>query len=250
MSDTIGTSRGTNTDRPVISARGLRGGYGPMEVLHGVDLDVAAGETVALLGPNGAGKTTFLQLVVGFLPLSGGNVEILGAPLTGRMSRQVRKRVAVVPDEHAVIRSLSVRDNLLLGRGGVDAAVAIFPELGELLGRSAGLLSGGEQRMLTVSRALAANPRVFVADEISLGLAPLVVQRLITAIREYVTASGAAALLVEQQARSALKVADRWYLMRGGRILVDSTMAEADRLLDEHYLFGTINSSKSAGGRR
>ena len=231
-----------HSDRAAVQVTALWGGYGELEVLRGVDIDIRAGETVALLGPNGAGKTTFLRTLVGQLPSSRGQIEILGTLVRGRLARAVRKSVTIVPEQGGVIRSLSVRDNLLLGRGGVDAAVAIFPELEQLLGRDAGLLSGGEQQMLTVSRALASKPLLFVADELSLGLAPLVVQRLMTAIREYVHATGAAALLVEQQVRRALEVSDRWYLMRGGRILADSTMADSAKLLDEHYLFGTVDA--------
>lgn len=230
-----------SSDGALVSVRGLRGGYGQLEVLHGVDLSVAAGETVALLGPNGAGKTTFLQMLVGLVPADEGQIEVLGHRVAGRTPRPVRKGIAIVPEQGGVIRSLSVRDNLLLGRGGIDGAVAIFPELERLLDRNAGLLSGGEQQMLTVSRALAMRPRLFVADELSLGLAPQVVQRLMASIRSYVNATGAAALLVEQQVRRALDVADRWYLMRGGRILAHSGMDDSGRLLDEHYLFGTVD---------
>ena len=142
---------------------------------------------------------------------------------------------------------MSVRDNLLLGSGSVAGAVAIFPELERLLDRNAGLLSGGEQQMLTVSRALATKPLLFIADELSLGLAPQMVQRLMHAIHDYVSTTGAAALLVEQQVRRALEVSDRWYLMRGGRILAESSMADSAKLLNEHYLFGTIENSEDNG---
>jgi len=234
-------------DRPLVTVTGLRGGYGDLEVLHGIDVHVAPGETVALLGPNGAGKTTFLQMLVGQLVSTGGHIDVLGTAVKGPLKRAVRKHVTVVPEQGGVIRSLSVRDNLLLGSGSVAGAVAIFPELGRLLDRNAGLLSGGEQQMLTVSRALATKPLLFIADELSLGLAPQMVRRLMHAIHDYVSTTGAAALLVEQQVRRALEVSDRWYLMRGGRILADSSMADSANLLNEHYLFGTVESSIDDG---
>ncbi|MFF2059887.1 ABC transporter ATP-binding protein [Rhodococcus qingshengii] len=210
-----------------------------------MDITVYSGEVVALLGPNGAGKTTLLLTAVGALPAQQGEIVLLNAPVRRGMHRQVRRGLAFVPEDRSVIRSLSVRDNLLLGAGGIDTAVDIFPELGKLLERSAGLLSGGEQQMLTLARALAARPRLLVADELSLGLAPLVVERLTDAIRKYVDETGASAFLVEQQARRALDVADRWYLLRQGKIVADSRNPESSRAIEENYLFDADDDLRS-----
>jgi branched-chain amino acid transport system ATP-binding protein len=235
-----GTVEPTRDERsPVLVTDGLSGGYGPLTVIRDVHVEVRPGEVVALLGPNGAGKTTLLLTAVGALPSKSGTSEVLGARVGKGIHHQVRRGLAFVPEDRSVIRSLNVRDNLLLGAGGVDAAVDVFPELGGLLDRSAGLLSGGEQQMLTLARALAARPQLLVADELSLGLAPLIVQRLTRAIRTYVDETGASALLVEQQARRALEVADRWYLLRQGRVVTDSRDADSSRAIEDNYLFDT-----------
>ena len=133
---------------------------------------------------------------------------------------------------------MTVRDNLLLGRGGVEGAVALFPELEPLLGRRAGLLSGGEQQILTLGRALAAGPKALLVDELSLGLAPLVVERLLAVLRRAADEQGIAVLLVEQQVRRALKVSDRWYLMRGGSIVAEGDKGVAPEEVERIFLSG------------
>ena len=203
---------------------GLTTGYGDVPVVHGIDVQVPAGELVALLGPNGAGKTTTMLAIAGVLP-STGDINFEDRPLTGPLHRRVRRGLGFIPEERAVFRQLSTRINLGLGAGGVDGALELFPELERLLDRRAGLLSGGEQQMLVLARALAAKPRLLLVDELSLGLAPMIVQRLLTALREAAD-SGTAVLIVEQHAEQALRVADRAYVLLRGTIELEGTGTE------------------------
>ncbi|WP_433359782.1 ABC transporter ATP-binding protein [Streptosporangium sp. CA-115845] len=219
-----------------LRATGLVAGYGDLAVVHGVDIEVGAGEIVALLGPNGAGKSTTLLTLAGELAPLGGEVEWLGAPARGGLHSRAREGLGFVPEERSVFMSMSVRDNLLLGAGGVDPAVELFPELEKLLNRRAGLLSGGEQQMLTLARTLARAPRVVLADELSLGLAPIVVDRLMAAIEHAARTRNVGVILVEQQARRALRVADRWYLMRRGRVVANGVAADGAAELEAAYL--------------
>jgi len=220
----------------LLGATGLVAGYGDLAVVHGIDLHVAPGEIVALLGPNGAGKSTTLLTLAGDLPPLGGDIEWLGTPARPGLHRRAQEGLGFVSEERSVIMSMSVRDNLLLGKGGIEPAVALFPELGALLSRRAGLLSGGEQQMLTLARALARQPRVLLADELSLGLGPMVVDRLLAAIQDAVRDRGIGVLLVEQQARRALQVADRWYLMRRGTVVASGVAADGMAGIEAAYL--------------
>jgi branched-chain amino acid transport system ATP-binding protein len=199
-------------------------GYDDVPVVHGVDLRVGAGEVVALLGPNGAGKTTTLLALGGVLP-SSGEVRFEDRPLTGPLHRRARRGVGLITEERAVFRQLSTQTNLALGAGGVDGALEVFPELERLLDRKAGLLSGGEQQMVVLARALAARPRLLLVDELSLGLAPMMVTRLLTAVRE-AAADGMGVLLVEQHARQALEVAARAYVLLRGAIVLEGAGAD------------------------
>ena len=208
----------------MLEVRGLTVGYGDVPVVHGIDLDVARGEVVALLGPNGAGKTTTLLALGGVLPATG-EVRFEDRPLTGPLHRRVRRGLGLITEERAVFRQLSTQTNLGLGAGGVEGALGVFPELERLLDRKAGLLSGGEQQMLVLARALAAQPRLLLVDELSLGLAPLMVTRLLAALRE-AAAEGMGVVLVEQHARQALEVADRAYVLLRGRIELEGTGAD------------------------
>ena len=211
---------------PVLEARQLTAGYGELAAVRELDLVVHAGEIVALLGPNGAGKTTTLATMAGVLPPLAGDVHFLGRPVTSPLYARVRAGLGYIPEERSVIYGLTVRENLALGRGTVDDAVGLFPQLGQMLRRPAGLLSGGEQQMLSLARCLAAHPRGILVDELSMGLAPIAVQSLLLALREAVRVTGSAVLLVEQQIRRALDVADRWYLLQHG-VLVDEGDADA-----------------------
>jgi ABC-type branched-subunit amino acid transport system ATPase component len=223
----------------VLAAVGLDAGYHGHPVVRGVDLFVRAGEVVALLGANGAGKTTTLLALAGELKPIAGEVWFDGKPTTSPLHRRARHGLGFITEERSVFPALSVRENLSVGRCDQDHALRLFPELKALLGRRAGLLSGGEQQMLTLARALARQPKVLIADELSLGLAPLAVARLHEALRHAADDDGIAVLMVEQHVRQALRVSDRAYLLRRGEIVIEGSAAELaanDSVLRESYL--------------
>jgi branched-chain amino acid transport system ATP-binding protein len=214
----------------VIAASDLRAGYGQIPVLKNVNLRVGAGEVVVLLGANGAGKTTTLLTLAGVIRPSGGTVRWLGTPTSAPLYRRARQGLRFIGEERAIIPSLTVRENLLLGGCGLAEAAELFPALEPLRDRQARLLSGGEQQMLGVAWALTGNPRALLADELSLGLAPMITERLLLAIRESARTRGTAVLLVEQQVRQALPVADRGYVLQRGEVVLEGTGPE---LLDQ-----------------
>jgi branched-chain amino acid transport system ATP-binding protein len=211
----------------VLTVRRLSAGYGDAPVVHDVDLVVPPGHVAALLGPNGAGKTTVLRAVAGSLCPSGGRVEVDGDDLTGAAPHRLAAAgVCLVPEGRAVFRSLTVRQNLLLqvaGTGQVDAAVALeravdaFPRLAERLDQPAGTLSGGEQQMLALARSHTTAPRYVLLDEVSMGLAPVVVDELFAFLGR-LARSGAGLLIVEQYVDRALELADVVYLLDRGRV--------------------------------
>ncbi len=217
----------------LIEAKGLSAGYGKMAVVRDVDLRVDAGEVVALIGANGAGKTTTLLTLAGELSQMAGEVRFLGKPTTSPMHVRCRNGLGYVTEERSVIMEMSVADNLKLA--GVPRSVAFeyFPALEKIMDRRAGLCSGGEQQMLSLARALGRHPTVLLADELSLGLAPLIVTNLLQAVRDAADARGVGVLLVEQHVRQALKIADRVYLMERGRIALSGTSAEVAGQLDK-----------------
>jgi branched-chain amino acid transport system ATP-binding protein len=219
----------------LLDLQSLTSGYGDLAAIRDVSLQLYAGEIVALFGPNGAGKSTTLNAAVGVLPTIDGQVLWLGGRRPKTVTALARNGLAFVPEGRSVISGLTVRDNLKLGKGGVDGALGYFPELERLLPRPAGLLSGGEQQMLTLGRALATEPRALLADEVSLGLAPLIVDRLFGAIRKASIDRGLAVLLVEQQPRRALAIAHRWYLLQNGRMVGEGPASDTS-LLDKNYL--------------
>jgi branched-chain amino acid transport system ATP-binding protein len=227
---------GPGAVRPVLELVGVSAGYGDLAAVRDVSLHVSAGEVVALFGPNGAGKTTTLLAGVGVLPRTSGAVRWRGRPAAKSLHAMTRAGLAFVPEERSVISGLSTRDNLRLGRGTVEDALVHFPELADLLDRKAGLLSGGEQQMLTLARALASRPAVLVVDELSLGLAPIVVDRLLGAIRQAADQYGLAVLVVEQEARRALATADRWYLLRNGAVVAEGDAGTGGGTLEAAYL--------------
>lgn len=210
---------------PVLSLRGLAAGYGGKTVVNDVSLEVHAGEVVALLGPNGAGKTTTLLACAGVLRPVEGDLACLDGLGRASLHRRARAGLSYVTEERSVFAGMSVADNLRVAGVDAERALDLFPELRGLLRRRAGLLSGGEQQMLTLARALSRNPRLLLADELSLGLAPMIVDRLLVAVRKAAD-TGVAVLLVEQHSRKALAVADRAYLMRRGRIEMSGTAAD------------------------
>jgi branched-chain amino acid transport system ATP-binding protein len=224
----------TVTARPttVLAARDLSLGYSAVPAVSGLDLTLGAGELVVLLGANGAGKSTTLLGLAGELAPLAGVVELDGERCDLPLHSRVRAGVAVVHAERKVVAGLSTTENLRLA-GVADAdAVAVFPELERLLKRRAGLLSGGEQQMLALARALGMKPRVLLIDELSLGLAPVVVQRLMTVVRA-VADSGIAVLLVEQSARQPLAIADWAYVLARGRCVLEGAAADIHGRVDE-----------------
>lgn len=215
-----------------LQATGLAAGYGPRPVLHDIDIEVGQGEVVVLLGANGAGKTTTMLALSGLLPVMHGEVRFRGRRETRPLHKRAKDGLSYVAEERSVLRGLSVLDNLRCGGVAVADALSLFPELDKRLRVRAGLLSGGEQQMLALAIALAREPRVLLADELSLGLAPLVVQRLFQAVRAAAD-RGCGVLMVEQHARKALEYADRAYVMRLGKIELYCAAAEARSRLAE-----------------
>jgi branched-chain amino acid transport system ATP-binding protein len=217
----------------LIEAKGLSAGYGKMPVVREIDLRVAAGEVVALIGANGAGKTTTLLALAGELSPMAGEVQFLGKPTTAPMHARCRNGLGYVTEERSVIMGMSVADNLKLAGVAPNVAFDFFPSLERTMGRRAGLCSGGEQQMLSLARALGREPKVLLADELSLGLAPLVVTNLLAAVRQAANERGVGVLLVEQHVRQALKIADRVYLMERGRIVLSGTSQEVAGQVDK-----------------
>jgi branched-chain amino acid transport system ATP-binding protein len=237
----------------ILAARGLSAGYAGQPVVHELDLEVQPGEVVCLLGPNGAGKTTTMLALSGELPALGGHVEFDGEATTAPLHKRARQGLAYVTEERSVFKGLSTRDNLRCG--GVEAAdaLAVFPELEKRMNVRGGLLSGGEQQMLTLARALCRRPRLLLADELSLGLAPLIVDRLLQAVRAAADRDGTGALLVEQHARKALKYADRALVMVRGRVRMQLSAAEARGQLadiESHYLSGATLDDVPGAARK
>jgi branched-chain amino acid transport system ATP-binding protein len=216
----------------VIRVQNMSTGYGGQPVVQDVSFTVHAGEVVCLLGPNGAGKTSTLLAVSGELPLMSGEVWMNGSSAHDPLFKRARNGLSYVTEERSVFKGLSCRDNLRVGGVSVEEALELFPELERRLDVRGGMLSGGEQQMLTLARALARKPKALLADELSLGLAPLVVERLLKSVRKAAD-EGAAVLMVEQHARKALKYSDRVLVMRRGTVRMDMPAAEArERMLD------------------
>lgn len=217
----------------LIECRGLSVGYGRLAVVRDLDLQVDAGEVVALIGRNGAGKTTTLLALAGELKPMTGEVRWMGEPTTAPMHARCRAGLGYLTEERSVIMNLTAADNLRLAEVKPPDAVALFPALGPVLKRTAGLLSGGEQQMLALARALCRQPKVLLADELSLGLAPLVVTRLLDTLRAAAHERGVGILLVEQHVRQALSIADRVYVMDRGNVTLSGPVDEIRGRLDE-----------------
>jgi branched-chain amino acid transport system ATP-binding protein len=237
---------------PLVEARNLSAGYGSMAVVHDVDLAVAAGQVTALVGPNGAGKSTTLLTLAGVLRPLAGEVVVEGRSTTAPLHERADAGLAFVPEQRSVIMELTAAENLRLGRIDPGAALELFPELEPLLPRKAGLLSGGEQQMLSLARALARRPKVLIADELSLGLAPLIVQRLLRAVREAAQQRGVGVLLVEQHVHLALEVADQVHVMRRGRLAYsgspDQLQRDAGAIEDAYFADGDTHEKEESNG--
>ncbi len=229
----------------VLEVSGLSAARGGKPVLHGVSLRLESGRTTALLGPNGAGKSTLVLALAGLLPLGAGSVRLDGVPLPRAAPDRIRRAgVASVPEGHRVLGRLSVRDNVRVATdgsaGAFERACAVFPELEPLAERAADSLSGGQQQMLALAQALVARPKFILADEMSLGLAPVVVQRLMGVVRGSAEA-GIGVLLIEQFTHLALEIADFAYVLNRGRIRFAGSPDELrgnPRLLEDAYLTG------------
>ncbi len=228
---------------PILELRDIRAGYGPVEVVHGVSLEVAAGSVMALLGPNGGGKTTLLNVCAGTVTPSGGEVRFEGTTVT-KMSAddRARKGICTVPEGRGIFPNLSVRENLLMAtQVGVpmgrieEVAFSQFPQLSGRRRQMAGTLSGGEQQMLALARAFATEPKILLLDELSMGLAPIVVGQLYDKVRQ-LAAAGLSILLVEQFARTALPIADSAAVVLQGVIAHRGSPAEMEEALSTSYL--------------
>ena len=231
----------------ILEIRDLEVSYGAIKALKGVSLSLSEGEIVTLIGANGAGKTTTLRAIMGLVPASGGEVRYDGEPTRSRPThRLVREGLVLVPEGRIVFANLSVQENLEMGAyarrdrgiaGDFEKVYALFPRLKERLKQTAGTLSGGEQQMLAIGRALMSKPRVLLLDEPSLGLAPIVVHAIFEAI-EAIHRAGVPVLLVEQNANAALRHSNRAYVLETGQVALEGSSAEvaANPKVKEAYL--------------
>jgi branched-chain amino acid transport system ATP-binding protein len=230
----------------LLSVRNISVSYGKVMALNGVTLHVESGELVTLVGANGAGKSTLMKVLMGLVHASAGEAHFEGRSLLGERTHDIaRLGVAYVPEGRGTLRELSVRENLRLGafsrrwdaeaRADLDRVLHRFPVLGERINQTAGTLSGGEQQMLVIARALMSRPRLMLLDEPSLGLAPLIAARIFEIVAE-LNEQGVAVLLVEQNARAALKLARRGYVLELGRIVLEGEHLSNDQRVRDAYL--------------
>jgi branched-chain amino acid transport system ATP-binding protein len=235
---------------PLLRLEDVKVSYGGIKALKGISLEVFPGEIVAMIGANGAGKTTTLKSIAGLLPLAGGVVSFAGRSTAGKSTEDlVEAGISLAPEGRAIFPNLTVRENLELGaylhrdhaamRETIDDVTQLFPRLGERMKQEGGTLSGGEQQMLAIGRALMARPQLLLLDEPSLGIAPKLVQDIFAAIKQ-IAAAGVTILLVEQNTRIALATSRRAYVLRTGEIALSGASKElaADKEIQAAYLGG------------
>jgi branched-chain amino acid transport system ATP-binding protein len=234
----------------ILEIRDIHVGFGLHEILHGIDLDVPEHGIVTVLGSNGVGKTTLMRTISGIYSAKSGSIRLAGEDITRFKSHEIVARgLLQAPEGRQIFFPMTVRENLVIGGGNhglaeLDRVVALFPAIGERLSQIAGSLSGGEQQMLCIARALMARPKVLLLDEPSLGLAPKLVRTIFDLI-SVIRGEGIAIVLVEQNARAALRVADNAAIMDGGRIILQGTASELanDPRVAEAYLGGHVHAS-------
>jgi branched-chain amino acid transport system ATP-binding protein len=232
--DEVSPTVGRGNVTPMLSVHNLKCGYGRKQVVFDVDFDVMPGEIVGIFGHNGSGKSTTIRTILGINPTIGGTIMFDGRDTTKSSSRSnVRAGMAMIPSERFVFADLTVQDNLLLGGANdpdpdrrakrMKLVLELFPILAERSGQFAGTMSGGQQRMVSLGLALMASPRLLMLDEPSLGLAPAVVQQIFDTVRRLADSEGLSVLLLEQNVGQALRIVDRVYVMRSGRVILHET---------------------------
>ena len=233
------------TAEPLLELVDVHAGYGPIEVLHGISLQVMPGSVLALLGPNGGGKTSTLKVCSGLLPATSGEIRVAGRKVNGVGATQLADvGVCSIPEGRGIFANLTVRENLWLAAGHraslaemEEVAYRRFPRLGERRKQLAGTMSGGEQQMLALARALGTEPVVLLLDELSMGLAPLIVAQMYETVAQ-LAAEGIAVLVAEQFARTVLPIADSAALILHGQVVQVGTPADVEEELTTHYLGG------------
>jgi branched-chain amino acid transport system ATP-binding protein len=231
----------------MLKVQGLHVSYGKIAAVKDVSIEVAEGEIVALIGPNGAGKTTLLKTIAGLLPCSAGSIQLNGRPIANRPATEVmRQGLALVLEGRSTLKHMTVHENLVLGgyvrrdhaaiAADIERMLDRFPILRSRLKQRAGTLSGGEQQMLVIARALISRPRLLMLDEPSLGLAPLVTAEIFKIVRELNADGGMTVLLVEQNANQALQLADRAYVLEMGKVVLEGAELASDARVREAYL--------------